>query len=296
MFTVVDDWRTNVYVSDKWQATSQLTLSLGVRYDYQHITPLTKNAFQLRLGVACTASDRTVIRGGVGKFHVFPSTALVSNLWTNQVIGPAFDFDTGQDRSPSRGVRPAHACLNPVGDGQRRAVISPACRAARGASFRRVLQYQTLDAFSSDYNVLELSAEKRMANRWAGRFTYTLARARDVNGFRETCSGDRTLIERRVNDDRNPRADYGVANLDNRHAVTAGGNWQAWRGLGIGAVFSYYSGNPANEVVGGDANRDELNFDRPVRGRDDATLPIRSPLDPAAAPSGTGFPAPTSWR
>lgn len=54
-----------------------------------------------------------------------------------------------------------------------------------------------------------------------------------------------------------------------------------WRGLGIGASFRYYSGQPANETVGRDVNgdRDSTNFDRPVRGRDDATLPIVSKVD-----------------
>jgi outer membrane receptor protein involved in Fe transport len=372
IFKDVDDWRTNFFVADKWQATSRLTLNLGVRHDYQHITPRTKDGFQPRIGVAYAVSDRMVIRGGVGKYLEFPSTALVSNLWSNQVIGPAFQFDTREDASALRGVRPAHVCLNPGSDGQGRAVISPACRAllvaqrdavaaggfinpeplldgdrrlaylwsfsvgmerelipnlavradyvgnrgrngtgridinegpvgpngrvtrlgadvfdptgvlipaaARRTNFRRVLQYQTLDAFDSDYNALELSVEKRLANRWAGRASYTLSRSRDVNMFTGTGGGN-ALIERRVNNDLNPREDYGLANLDNRHAFTAGGNWEPGGGFGIGATFVYYSGNPVSEIVGVDVNGDGDRFDRPVRGRDDATRPIVSKLD-----------------
>ncbi len=154
--------------------------------------------------------------------------------------------------------------------------------AARGVNFRRVLQYQTLDAFDSDYHALELGVVKRLANRWSGRVSYTLARARDVN----VMTGNAFAIwGRRVNDDygvtsgRNPRADFGLTNLDNRHAFTAGGNWDAWRGLGLGATFVYYTGNPVNELVGDDVNNDLDNFDRPVKGRDDATLPILSEVD-----------------
>lgn len=372
MFTDVDDWRTNVYAGDRWRATDRLTLNLGVRYDYQHLTPRTKDGFQPRVGLAYAVDDRTVIRAGIGKYYEFPSTAIQANLWTNQVIGPAFEFDTGEDSSARRGQRPAHVCLNPDGDGQGRAVISAPCRAlllaereallagghinnqpvldgdrrlaylwsysvgmerelvpnlafrvdyvgnqgrdgtgridinegpigpngrvtrlgvnafdltgvlippaARGANFRRVLQYQTLDALDSDYNALELSLEKRLANRWAGRVNYTLSRARDVNMFTGTGAGN-SLIERRVNNDQNPREDYGLANLDNRHAFAAGGNWEAGGGLGIGATFAYYSGNPASEIVGVDVNGDGDRFDRPVRGRDDATRPIVSKLD-----------------
>ena len=71
----------------------------------------------------------------------------------------------------------------------------------------------------------------------------------------------------------NPRADYGVFNLDNRHAFTTGGNWDVGRGLGIGATFVYYTGNPVNEMLGDDVNNDLDEFDRPIKGRDDADLP-----------------------
>lgn len=374
IFIPVEDRRFYLFGGDKWQVTNRLTLNLGIRYDYNRMTPRTKYGFQPRLGVAYAASDKMVIRGGIGKYYEFPPITVISTHFQNGVIARNFGFDTGEDTSALRGVRPAHACLNPVGDGQGRAVISPACRAqlvafrdsvaagtqfnndnvavpderrlaylwgfsagvereilpnvalrvdyvgnrgrdnvgridinegplgpdgrvtrlgasgfdpsgtlipaaARGVSFRRVLQYQNLNAFNSDYNALELSMEKRMANRWSGRFAYTLSRARDVNG--SSASGGGALVNKRVNDDRNPRLDYGLANFDNRHALTTGGNWQAWRGLGVGMTARYYSGWPVNETVGLDANRDGdgTNFDRPVRGRDDATRPILSPVD-----------------
>ncbi len=44
-------------------------------------------------------------------------------------------------------------------------------------------------------------------------------------------------------------------------------------------MYRYYSGNPINELVGTDVNRDRDNFDRPMRGIDDLTTPIRSALD-----------------
>jgi hypothetical protein len=154
--------------------------------------------------------------------------------------------------------------------------------AARGVNFRRVLQYQTLDAFDSDYHALEMGLVKRFANRWSGRASYTLSRARDVN---VQIGNAFAIWGRRVNDDYgvtsglNPRADYGITNLDNRHAFTAGGNWDVGRGLGVGATFVYYTGNPVNELSGDDVNNDLDNFDRPIRGRDDATMPILSEVD-----------------
>ena len=84
---------------------------------------------------------------------------------------------------------------------------------ARGVNFRRVLQYQTLDAFNTDYQGLELGVVKRMSSRWSGRASYSLSRGRDVNVITGNAN---TIWDRRVNDDYgvtsglNPRADYGL--------------------------------------------------------------------------------------
>ena len=92
-----------------------------------------------------------------------------------------------------------------------------------------------------------MSVDRRFANRWSGRASWTIARARDVSA---AAVGNAAIVDRRVSDDLNPRLDYGLTSYNNTHAFTAGGNWSAWRGLGIGATFRYYSGNPVNEIGG----------------------------------------------
>ncbi len=377
LFYAMDDWRTNVFVADKWQMTDKLTLNLGLRWDYQHMIPNTKDAVAPRVGLAYAPDEKTVFRAGVGKFYEYQATAVASNLQLNAVISPTFQFNTGEDLSALRGVVPAHPCLRPDGRGDGLAYTSAACRAmlvdtrnrvqagsfvnnepvvdgdrkmayligfsggvqrevlpgialtadyvgnrgrdqnlridineprrlpngtigrpgpsvfdpdgtlipaaARNTNFLRVLQYMSSSEFNTDYDALEVALVRRFADRWSGRMAYTLSRARDVNGG---LSSGGNIVEKRVNDDLDPRLDYGLANTDNRHAFTSGANWDAWRGLGLGATFRYYSGNPVNEFLGRDANGDRDNSmtgqsaaDRPVRGRDDATLPIASKLD-----------------
>ncbi len=129
MFFKVDDWRINGYVADKWQATDKLTLNLGLRYDYSNIVPDSKDAIAPRLGVAYAPSDKMVFRGGVGKFYEPARNQFMYQVLSSAVIGSAYTFDTGTDRSPTSGLLPAHPCLNPTGDGAGRAVISPDCRA-----------------------------------------------------------------------------------------------------------------------------------------------------------------------
>jgi hypothetical protein len=84
--------------------------------------------------------------------------------------------------------------------------------------------------------------------------------------------------------------DYGLSNYDNRHALTAGGNWDPWRGLSTGATVRFYSGNPVNETIGLDANGDRDNTDRPVKGVDDKVKPILSPVDASGMAIRNGIP------
>jgi TonB-dependent receptor-like protein len=376
LFRPMKDWRMNYYVSDKWQATGMLTLTLGVRYDYQHEVPQTKNAYAPRLGMALAPSDKLLIRAGAGKFYQYQSTAIPANLFAGAVYSPVYAFDTGQDNNPSAGRLPTRdVCLLPVNNGGQ-AEISPACRAqlagvrtlvgtpafvnpepvldgrrrlsylwsydvgvqrelfsgmavtvdvvatrgydqlgridineprllangtigrpgpavfdpdgklipasARNATFQRVLQYTSAPFFNFDSTALEVSVVRRMANRWSGRAAYTLSKARDV--------GTGVRGEARVVNDLDPRTDYGLSDFDNRHAFTAGGNWDPWRGLSTGATFRFYSGNPVNETVGLDANGDRDNTDRPIKGVNDLTKPILSPLDKNGVAIRNGIP------
>ena len=375
LFRPMKDWRMNYYVSDKWQATNMLTLTLGIRYDYQHEVPQTKNAYAPRLGMALAPTDKLLIRAGAGKFYQYQSTAIPANLFAGAVNAPVFTFDTGQDNSASQGRFPTNVCLLPVNNGGQ-AEISAACRAqldaqrslvgtagfvntepvldgrrrlaylwsydvgvqrelftgmavtvdvvatrgydqlgridineprrlangtigrpgpavfdpdgklipasARTANFQRVLQYQSASFFNSDSTALEVSLLRRMANRWSGRAAYTLSKARDV--------GTGVRGEARVVNDLDPRTDYGLSDFDNRHAFTAGGNWDPWRGLSTGATFRYYSGNPVNETIGLDANGDRDNTDRPIKGVNDLTKPILSAVDSNGVAVRNGIP------
>jgi hypothetical protein len=145
---------------------------------------------------------------------------------------------------------------------------------ARDANFRRFLQYQTRSELNSNYDSLEISLEKRMSDRWSSRVAYTLAKSEDVGVSGSSASGGV-----RFSNDRDLRADYGRSNFDNRHAFVTSVNVQPWGGLGVGAIFKYYTGYPITETIGEDFNRDRDNNDRPVAGIHDEDFAIVSPLD-----------------
>jgi hypothetical protein len=212
--------------------------------------------------------------------EIMPGIAVTVDYVGNRGRDQTARIDINEPRLLANGQigRPGPSVFDPDG------TLIPA--AARSTNFQRVLQYQTRPEFNTDYDALEVSLVRRLANRWSGRLAYTLSRARDVNAG---VFAGANIVEKRVNDDLNPRLDYGLANHDNRHAFTSGANWDAWRGLGAGFTFRYYSGNPANETVGRDVNGDRDNTDRPVQGSDDATLRIASEVaDGLAIRNGIG--------
>jgi outer membrane receptor for ferrienterochelin and colicin len=152
-------------------------------------------------------------------------------------------------------------------------VLVPA--AARNTAFVQFNQEQTLPSLDTDFNSLEVELEKRYSNRWAGRVSYTLARSRDIGAI---------IV------DSHPEYDYGLSNFDNRHAFAASANFDVWRGLGASFVFRAYSGYPINETTGADSNGDGTNNDRPTKGVNDQTLPIRSEVDSRGVAIRNGIP------
>jgi len=148
-FNVIDH-RLGSYVSDKWAVNNQLTLNLGLRYDWQGATPAEKNAFGPRLGFAYNVGGdgKTLVRGGIGKVFQCTQTPILITLAQRQVIAPTFAYDTAQVTSPAvTGTLPvkagdanATACVNPVaGPLAGEAVMSPACKAFLGGLRAQVL-------------------------------------------------------------------------------------------------------------------------------------------------------------
>ncbi len=127
------DHRASGFIQDKWVLGKQLTLNLGVRYDWQKATPNTKDAFGPRVGVAydVTGDGKTLIRGGFGKVYQYQQLAILATLVQRAVIAPTLAYDTAQVTSPAitgtfpvkagRSRPPPHACT-------RSAARSPAKR------------------------------------------------------------------------------------------------------------------------------------------------------------------------
>jgi hypothetical protein len=174
------------------------------------------------------------------------------------------DLNEGPVDATGRVTRRGVAAFDPSG------TLVPAV--ARGTVFQQFNQEQSRElgnALNSDFNSMELELEKRMANRWSGRVSYTYAVCHDV----PTAAGAIVI-------DSNPRLDYGRCDRDNTHAFATSANVDLGHGLGAGMVFRTYSGYPINETTGSDTNGDgTATSDRPQKGVNDLTMPILSPVD-----------------
>jgi outer membrane receptor protein involved in Fe transport len=164
---------------------------------------------------------------------------------------------------PVGGVRPGVDAFDPSGE-----LIPPE---ARGVSYQRVLQSQTRDDFDGNYQSVQFSFLRRMANRWSARVAYTVQESKYV--------GLGNPDARRMWMDNDIRADYGRFTSDRRQVLAASGTVNPWNRLNVAAVLSAISGAPINETVGSDVNRDNDNNDRPIRGINDLTRPIVSEID-----------------
>ena len=104
-------------MQDKWQLNRKLTLQLGLRYDWQDITPTVTDAVAPRLGLAYDpmGDGKTLIRGGVGKFYNLQPIAIEATLLSQAVIGPAYVYDTGQITSPAQTGNHPDQRLPPAG-------------------------------------------------------------------------------------------------------------------------------------------------------------------------------------
>jgi hypothetical protein len=144
--------------------------------------------------------------------------------------------------------------------------------AASGLTFGRVLQSQTNPAFDGSYNSLQVSLVKRFSHRWSSRAAYTLQKGIYV--------GLGNPDARRVWLDNEIEADRGRFASDKRNVLALSGTFNPFQNFTIASVISASSGGPINEITGTDANGDgDNNNDRPIKGVDDATLPIVSAVD-----------------
>jgi hypothetical protein len=176
------------FVQDQWTAASRLTVTYGLRYDFElypsrYILERDRNNFQPRLGAAFSYSDRGVIRAGYGIFHD-RLTSSVGQLFN------ATEWSSGGNLPNSQVLFPTVAPIQ--GRFEQRTVGGPAAPAA-ALTFLTTGQVpatgvkglaDTLDgAINTPYShQASVQVSHEVVSGWVASVSYLFVGARDLLG------------------------------------------------------------------------------------------------------------------
>jgi hypothetical protein len=286
------------FVQDSWRPRPNLTMNLGVRYDFESYAGILKdkNNISPRLAISYDPwnTGKTVLRGGGGLFQ----DQITLNQWliivlnvinaqefivlsnpgypdpfggTPQAPGPAntelFDPNMNtpyathltagmkQDLGNGFAVSADYVFVRGYDQLRRRDLNAP----PNGTTLRpnRALGRQLIHESAGDreHHALLVSAERRFSARWRFQTSYTLSSTKSDFEARNTT----TL----PTDQYNLRADWGPADADSRHNLTATAQVLLPFDIHLAGIVQVRSAEPFNVTSGRDTNNDSRVGDRP---------------------------------
>jgi hypothetical protein len=187
------------FVQDKWRATRNLTITLGLRYDVDIFPfvqpfnpfltsgdyPIDTNNYQPRAGFAYNLDGRSVVRGGIGQYYEKLFVGQGSPLQANGVFGNSFivNFPTNAaDPGPSRGQLPTHPLLV-GGPTVNRALLAQMFPAAALTRNTGTVQYDTADRELPRSTQVSFGYERQIGERMSMGVDYVRNRGRNWVGF-----------------------------------------------------------------------------------------------------------------
>ena len=187
------------FVQDKWRATRNLTITLGLRYDvdvfpfvqaYNPLLtpgeyPVDTNNYQPRAGFAYNIDGRSVVRGGIGRYYEKLFVGQASPLQSNGVFGNSFvvNFPTNAaDSGPSNGRLPTHPMLvnGPTVNRQLLAQLYPAGTTTRNNG---TVQYDRPDRQMPRATQVSFGYERQVGQTMSFGLDYIRNRGRNWVGY-----------------------------------------------------------------------------------------------------------------
>jgi len=210
-------------------------------------------------------------------------------LTTDILVGFSYQYVKGENLSRSADINIASPVVvdSPVGSYKR-------YTGRLYSNFARIIEFQS--SATSRYDGFTLDAQKRFANNWQARVSYTYGTVKDDKPD-ATAVVPGTDDAKFVSDPGDFSRDYTYGDNDVRHRIVLSGVWDldtyaqklstGWirtlaSGWSISGVASYQSGQPFTPVVSGDLNNDgnASNDIAPAFLRNSERLPSQLSIDP----------------
>jgi Carboxypeptidase regulatory-like domain/TonB dependent receptor-like, beta-barrel len=296
----LEDEMYAAFVQDQWRASSRLTISAGLRWDYEHAPGIShdRNNVAPRLGISydLTGSATTVVRGSYGLYYdqVFLNVAReveqAAGLVLSRIDNPGYPDPRGPNQRRT-GSTPLVPSLTRYGDNMKTPLASELTLGVqRELGPRTVL---TLDGVwargrhllaSHDLNYPDLTDPSRRrpdpgfaaitAYETRGNSWYTglqaSVRRQHANGYSYYVAYTLSSSERDTEDfrffpqdQRNYAGDRGPGVNDSRQRLTADAAVDLPFALHLAGILTARTGLPFNITTGVDSNRDTYFTDRP---------------------------------
>ena len=186
------------FIQDKWKLTSNLTATVGLRYDVERVTlpeidnpqfdevddyPVDTNNWQPRLGLAYSLGAATVLRGGYGRFYDKTHFEVVNGILTNTPFTTSFNRNfplNGADPGPASGQFPTDPFLvgGPVITDSMRALLNELAPA--GATVRNTgATFDNPDRVMPYTDQLSIGFERQLSPQLSVSADYVHAYGRD---------------------------------------------------------------------------------------------------------------------
>lgn len=307
----LDDDILAFFVQDTWRVRTDLTLSMGVRYDrenaFSRITgvPDDTNNVAPRFGVVWDPfkDGRTAVRGGYGLYidQVFlnPPLNVVLAQRANDVtiVNPGYPdpFTRGTILSATPSISVASENIRTpesrsVSLGMKRELITGLALAVDGVYSRGYNQFNNRDlnprdpvtGLRPDPRYLRITQYETEGNAWYSALLMSLERRGGKGpGFGISYTLAKTLRDVEgflflAQDQLNPAAEKSLASNNRTHQLVGRMNWSLPGDFQIAGILQYRSGQPWNVTTGRDNNGDTEQNDRP-----DLAVPGGDPYDRA---------------
>ena len=300
------------FVQDTWRVRTNVTISMGVRYDRENAfstivgVPDDTNNIAPRLGVVWDPFNdgRTAIRGGYGLYidqnFLNPPLNVVLAQRANDItiINPGypdpFSRGTIQSATPSISVSSENIRTpesRSFSLGFKREIMNGVALSADGVYSRGYNQFNNRDlnprnpatGTRPNPNYLRITQYETEGHAWYSALLMSLDKRAGARtpGFGLSYTLAKTIRDVEgflflAQDQLNPAAEKGLATNDRRHQFVGRFNWMMPWDIQLAGLLQYRSGQPWNVTTGRDSNLDTEQNDRP-----DLAVPGGDPLDRA---------------